>query len=188
MIPMHAVATGNPQQLRWVIPAEHLPAGGTVLRAPGRLGALLDGAVIEELVVGRAEVAITLGAGHSWRARGDEVRAALGDALGSPGSWRVDASGSAADLAQVTGQLLAGPIGALAASHGGAVELVAVGGDQVRVRVTRACPGCPAAGSTLHDRLQRDLRRRFGDQVCVVAENGSAALSLGKKLLTLVVR
>ncbi|MEZ0366461.1 NifU family protein [Mycobacterium sp. pUA109] len=188
MIPMHAVATGDPQRLRWVIPAEHLPAAGTVRRAPGRLGALLDGAVIEELVVGRAEVAITLGAGHSWRVRGDEVRAALGDALGTPAGWRVEASERAGDLARVAAQLLAGPIGALAASHGGSIELVAVDGDEVRVRMTGACHGCPAAGSTLYDRLQRDLRREFGDAVTVCAETPSTAGSLGKKLLTLITR
>ena len=49
MIPIHATATANPQQLRWVIAADRLPARGAVRRAPGRLGALLDDGVIDEI-------------------------------------------------------------------------------------------------------------------------------------------
>jgi NFU1 iron-sulfur cluster scaffold homolog, mitochondrial len=51
-----------------------------------------------------------------------------------------------------------------------------------------ACHGCPAAASTLHDNLQRELRRRAGQQVTVVNENDSAAMPLGRKLLSLLVR
>ena len=60
MIPIHATATANPQQLRWVIAAERLPARGVVRHAPGRLGTLLDGGVIDEIEVRPADVAITL--------------------------------------------------------------------------------------------------------------------------------
>ena len=51
MIPIHATATADPQQLRWVIAADRLPPAGTVRRAPGRLGALLDGGTIDEMVI-----------------------------------------------------------------------------------------------------------------------------------------
>ena len=57
MIPIHATATADPQQLRWVIAADRLPPAGTVRRAPGRLGALLDGGVIDEMVVRTARCA-----------------------------------------------------------------------------------------------------------------------------------
>jgi Fe-S cluster biogenesis protein NfuA len=189
MIPIHATATANPRQLRWVIPPDRLPPGGTVRQAPGRLGALLNGGVIEEVVVRTADLLITLGAGYNWRELGDDVREALSDALPDLAGWRVDPSpDGTADLATIAAELLAGPIGALAQSHGGSIELVSAVGDKVTVRMSGACHGCPAASSTLHDTLQRELRRRAGQQVTVHSENDSIALPLGKKLLSFMVR
>jgi NFU1 iron-sulfur cluster scaffold homolog, mitochondrial len=192
MIPIHATATANPQQLRWVVTADRLPPAGSVRQAPGRLGALLDSEVIHEIVVraalGKGEVLITLSAGNGWRELGDDVRQALSDALLDPGGWRVDVSDNTSQLATIAAELLAGPIGALAQSHGGSIELVSVVGDTVTVRMSGACHGCLASGSTLHDKLQRELRRRAGQQVTVVSENDSAAMPLGRKLLSFVVR
>ena len=189
MIRMHATATADPQQLRWVIAAERLPARGTVLAAPGRLGALLDTGVIDAMIVRAADVLITLGTGESWRKHGDDVREALGDALLDPASWRVDHSpDDTAEVAAIAAELLAGPVGALAESHGGSIELVSVVGDNVNVRLSGACHGCPAAAATLHDKLQRELRRRSGRNITVCSENDSAAVPLGKKLLSLIVR
>jgi NFU1 iron-sulfur cluster scaffold homolog, mitochondrial len=189
MIPIHATATADPQQLRWVIPADRLPARGTVGKAPGGLGALLDGGVIDEMVVGAGDVLITLCSGNSWRELGDDVREALCDALLDPAAWQVDpAPDDTAALAAITAELLAGPIGALAESHGGSIELVSVKGHNVNVRMSGACHGCPATASTLHDKLQHELRRRSGHNVTVCSENESAALPLGKKLLSLIVR
>jgi len=165
MIPIHATATANPQQLRWVTAADRLPARGTVRAAPGRLGSLLDAGVIDEIEVRTADLLITLRADNNWRELGDEVRQALCDA-----------------------DLLAGPIGALAESHGGSIELVSVDGHNVNVRLSGACHGCPAAAATLHDNLQRELRRQSGHKVTVCSENDSAAVPLGKKLLSLFVR
>jgi NFU1 iron-sulfur cluster scaffold homolog, mitochondrial len=195
MIPMHATATADPQQLRWVIAADRLPPAGSVRQAPGRLGALLDSGAIHEIVVRTAlnkgdqgEVLITLSAGNSWRELGDNVREALSEALLDSAGWRVDGSDNTSQLAATAAELLAGPIGALAESHGGSIELVSVVDNTVTVRMLGACHGCAASGSTLHDNLQRELRRRAGQQVTVVSESRSAAMSLGRKLLSLVVR
>jgi NFU1 iron-sulfur cluster scaffold homolog, mitochondrial len=188
MIPIHATATADPQQLRWVVAADRLPPAGTVRRAPGRLGAWLDGGVIDEMVVRTADVLITLSAGNRWRELGDDVRAALSDALLEPAEWRIEASDNTNDLAAMAAQLLAGPIGALAESHGGSIELVSVVGHTVTVRTSGACHGCLAAESTLHDNLQRELRRRTGQQIKVCTENDSAAVPLGRRLLSLIVR
>jgi NFU1 iron-sulfur cluster scaffold homolog, mitochondrial len=189
MIPIHATATADPQQLRWVVAADQLPPAGTVRRAPGHLGALLDSRVIQEMLVRRADVLITLGAGNSWRELGDDVRDALCDALLDLAGWRVDvAPDDSTGLAAITAELLAGPIGALAESHGGSIELVSVEGDHVNVRLSGACRGCPAAASTLHDKLQRELRLRSGRRIIVNSENSSAAMPLGRKLLSLIVR
>jgi NFU1 iron-sulfur cluster scaffold homolog, mitochondrial len=189
MIPTHATATANPQQLRWVIGADRLPASGAVRRAPGRLGALVEDGVIDEIEVRTGDVLITLRAGHSWRELGDDVREALCDALLDRAGWRVDdAPDDTTGLAAIAAELLAGPIGALAESHGGSIELVSVEGDNVNVRLSGACHGCPAAAGTLHDNLQRELRLRSGRQVTVSTENTSTAVPLGKKLLSLIIR
>jgi Fe-S cluster biogenesis protein NfuA len=189
VIPIHATATANPQQLRWVTAADRLPARGTARAAPGRLGALLDAAVIDEIEVRTADLLITLRADSSWRELGDEVREALCDALLDLAGWRVDAApDDTARLAEITADLLAGPIGALAESHGGSIELVSVDGHNVNVRLSGACHGCPAAAATLHDKLQRELRRQSGQKVTVCTVNDSTAVPLGKKLLSLFVR
>jgi NFU1 iron-sulfur cluster scaffold homolog, mitochondrial len=187
MIPIHATATANPQQLRWVAAADQLPARGVVRQAPGRLGTLLGDGVIDQIEVRPADVVITLHAGKSWREWGDDVRQALCDALLDPAGWNVDAADDAG-LAAIAAELLAGPIGALAASHGGSIELVSVDGDNVKVRLSGACHGCPAAAATLHDKLQHELRRQWGRTVSVYTENDSATVPLGRKLLSLFVR
>ncbi|OBG40112.1 MULTISPECIES: NifU family protein [Mycolicibacter] len=188
MIPMHAVATADPQRVRWVIDHDRLPAAGRVQQAPGRLGELRDGGVIDELTVAGSEITITLSRRQNWRARGEEIRVALDEALRAPADWRVAPAERSGDLTRAARELLEGPIGDIAASHGGAIELVEVTGDRVRVRMSGACHGCPASESTLYDRLQRELRRRFGDQVTVLVDNPSAAVSVGKTLLALFVR
>jgi len=189
MIPIHATATANPQQLRWVVAEHRLPARGRVRQAPGHLGRMLDGGVIDEIQVRTGDVLITLRAGNSWRELGDDVRDALCDALPDPAGWRVDAApDDTTGLAAITAELLTGTIGALAESHGGSIELVSVEGDQVNVRLSGACRGCPAAASTLHDKLQRELRLRSGRHIMVNSENSSAPVPLGRKLLSLIVR
>ena len=189
MIPIHATATANPQQLRWVVAADRLPARGAVRRAPGRLGDLLGDGMLDGIEVRTADVLITLHSGRSWREVGDDVREALCDALLDRAGWRVDvAPDDTTGLAAIAVELLTGPIGALAESHGGSIELVSVEGDNVNVRLSGACRGCPAAASTLHDKLQRELRLRSGRHITVNSENSSAAVPLGKKLLSLIVR
>jgi Fe-S cluster biogenesis protein NfuA len=66
--------------------------------------------------------------------------------------------------------------------------LVSIEGDSVNVRLSGACHGCPAAAGTLHDNLQRELRRRSGRKIQVNSETGSASMPLGRKLLSLIVR
>jgi NFU1 iron-sulfur cluster scaffold homolog, mitochondrial len=188
MIPIHATATADPQRLRWVIAAERLPPAGGVRGAPGRLGVMLDDGVISEIVIRTADVLITLSAGHGWRELGDDVREALSDALLDPTGWRIDASSSTDQLAAIAAELIAGPIGALAESHGGSIELVSVAGETVTVRMSGACHGCPAAESTLQDKLAGELRRRTGPRVTVCTESHSATMPLARRLLSLIVR
>ena len=189
MIPIHATATADPRQLRWVVEADRLPPRGMVRRAPGRLGELLHDGVLDQVEVRSGDVLIALSGGRSWREVGDDVRQALSEALLDPAGWHVDpATDDTAELAAIVAQLLAGPIGALAESHGGSIELASIEGDTVNVRLSGACHGCAAATSTLHDNLQRELRRRSGRKIDVVGESTSAAMPLGRRLLSLIVR
>ena len=188
MIPIHATATSTPQQLRFVVPPRDLPPRGTVRQAPQTLGVWLDRGVIADMVVCDADVLITLSTGNTWREFGDQIRDALGDALLDPAGWQVDSATDSEDrLAEIVRDLLTGQVGALAESHGGSIELISVSGHHVTVRMSGACDGCPVSGSTLSERLQRELRRRVGEQVTVSRENDSPP-KLGKKLLSLLIR
>ena len=187
MIPLHPVAGDNPQQLRWVTSPDALPAVGTVRWAPGALGVLLHDGVIAELTIRATDMLLTLSDGNNWRHYGDQIREALSDALLAPDSWQIEAGASdAARLTEITVELLAGPIGDLAQSHGGSIELVSVTGNNVTVQMSGACHGCPAAASTLRDRLEYELRRRTGHQVTVSRETPVTGFAIGKKLLTLL--
>ncbi|MGV0627502.1 NifU family protein [Mycolicibacter minnesotensis] len=188
MIPMHAVATPDPQRLQWVVTCDRMPTGGQVQHAPGPLGALQDDGTISEMTVDGTQVTITLSPHQHWRARGEEIRVALEKALGEPAHWQIDTTGRTADLTQAVRELLSGPIGELAAAHGGAIELVAVTDDQVRVRTSGACHDCPASDSTLQDGLQHELRRRFGDQITVRVQNSPITVAMGARLLKLFTR
>jgi Fe-S cluster biogenesis protein NfuA len=188
MIPIHATATANQQQLRWVIAADRMPPAGSVRQAPGRLGELLDAGVISEMAVRTADVLITVSADHRWRELGDDVREALQVALLDPTGWQIDVLDNTDRLTAIAAELLTGPIGALAESHGGSIELVSVEGDTVNVRMSGACHGCAAAASTLRDKLQHELRRQSGQQITVRSQDQSATTPLGKRLLSLIVR
>ncbi|MFE9098615.1 NifU family protein [Streptomyces sp. NPDC007264] len=72
-----------------------------------------------------------------------------------------------ARLYRVASDLLAGAVGRFALSHGGVIELVGVREGVVTVRLAGACRGCPAARITLHQRLERHLRRQCPDLVAV---------------------
>lgn len=188
MIPLHTTATSNPRQLRFVLPADVLPPAGVVRAAPDKFADWLRRGVIETVVVANTGLLITLGDGYAWRDVGDEIRAVLAEALAEPG-WRVEPSSDSDDrLAETVRDLLDGQLGAYAQSHGGTIELVSVSGQHVTVRLSGSCRGCPAAGATLTDRLQAELRRRVGDQVTVGSEDFPATTSLGRKLLSLLSR
>ncbi|WP_144209038.1 NifU family protein [Mycobacterium tilburgii] len=190
MIPLHATATAHPPQLRWVVAADRLPPRGTVRTAPGKLGALLDTGILDGIVVEPSGILITIGAGHTWRELGDDVRAALSAALAQPDSWAVDQSFSAASaLEAVAAELLNGQVGSLAASHCGSIELVSVAGHRVTVRLSGVCHGCPGASATLRNLLESELRHRVDPRMVVVAsESDSSALSFVRRLLSLLVR
>jgi Fe-S cluster biogenesis protein NfuA len=58
------------------------------------------------------------------------------------------------------------------ASHGGAVQLLGIEDDVVRVRLQGTCNGCPSSSVTLRHAIEDAVQRRAPDVQRVVAEPG----------------
>jgi Fe-S cluster biogenesis protein NfuA len=165
MVPIHPQTyPGDPNRLRWIVPASLLGVVGPVRCVPPSLAALLADGTLAEIMVEPAGVVTRLGSGRDWAAAGPRVRVALHAALAEPADWTVasDVDDQAADasLHAMVRQLLDGAAGQFARSHGGSIELVGVRDGIVTVRLGGACHGCPAARLTLHQRLERHLRQQ----------------------------
>lgn len=166
---------GEPQAVRWVVPAGRLPAG-RIRSMPGRLGELLANGTLSEGLTEDGAVWLWLRDGLSWSSAGAQVRAALQDALADPTAWVVDAAPGEV-LEKVTADLLDGPVGEFVRSHGGSVSAQRCG-DTVTVRLGGACEHCPAAGLTLRERLVGELRSRCPDLVEVGRDDRQLTLTL----------
>ncbi|MEU3249791.1 NifU family protein [Streptomyces sp. NPDC006997] len=182
MIPLHPQRIADePDALRWIIPAGTLSCTGAPADVPAPLAALLADGTLAGIAVEAGAVVTHLGAGRTWATDAAPVRTALHAALADPAGW-VSGGGSGgfggsggsqgsggvggsrgssedALLRGVARDVLAGTVGDFARSHGGRIELVGVDDGVVTVRLGGACHGCPAAWRTLHQRLERELRR-----------------------------
>ncbi|MFI1564186.1 NifU family protein [Streptomyces sp. NPDC020490] len=156
---------GEPGRLRWIVPAGALPCAGPMAAVPAPLEALLADGTLSRIAVEPSAVVTDLTEGRSWSREGARVRTALHAALDDPAGWTPAAAddGSYADTAACAAarDVLAGPVGDFARSHGGTIDLVDVRDGVVTVRLGGACHGCPAAWFTLHNRLERELLRRL---------------------------
>lgn len=163
MIPLHPqTVPDRPDQLRWIIPAATLTCTGAPTAVPGPLAALLDDGTLAQVIVEPAAVVTRLGAGRTWRGDGPRVRTALHSALEDPDGWHTGDGdpGSDARLYEAAQDVITELVGPHARSHGGSIDLLDVSDGVVTVRLGGACHGCPAAWFTLHQRLERLLRRR----------------------------
>lgn len=166
MVPVHPQPyPGDPDRLRWIVPAGTLTVVGPLTAVPAPLAALLTDGTLAEVVTEPVAVVTRLGAGHGWRTDGPRVRTAVHAALGEPDGW-IPASAAAGDAADIlltalAREVLDGTVGRFARSHGGGITLVRVHDGVVTVRLGGTCHGCPAARITLHHRLERELRRRY---------------------------
>lgn len=164
MIPIHPQPVpGHSDRLRWIVPPDALPCAGPLAGVPGPLAALLDDGTLAGVTAEPGAVVTSLGAGRTWTGAGARVRTALHAALEDPDGWTpapdADGDGGDALLRAAVTELLTGPVGGVARSHGGGIELVGVHDGVVTVRLHGACHGCPAAWFTLHRRLEAQLRR-----------------------------
>ncbi|WP_445526322.1 NifU family protein [Streptomyces cyslabdanicus] len=181
IVPMHPEATADPRAVRWVIPAGTLPVLGEIAEAPDELGRMLhsdDVTSIESIEVEAQAVVVRLADGRSWSGAGARVRDALGAALQHPQRWRpADVVTEDDRLRAALQDVLDGPAGDYIRSHGGEVTIVSAHDRRAEVRMAGTCTHCPAAGFTLHSRLESELRARFPELVELRAtqEPGRAA-------------
>jgi Fe-S cluster biogenesis protein NfuA len=192
MIPVHPQPyPGQPDTLRWVVPAGVLTVIGPLAAAPAPLAALRADGTLSEIATEPTAVVTRLGPGRGWRADGPRVRTAIHAALDEPAGWiSANGAGDNSDslLSAMVRDLLAGAAGHFARSHGGAIDLVRVHDDVVTVRLTGACHGCPAARITLHQRLERELRRRYPALLAVVDAENHDRVSLALRELPYLLR
>lgn len=175
MIPMHPQScAGQPDRLRWIVPAGVLAFTGPAATVPEPLATLLTDGILTEVHLEPDAVVTVLAAGRDWTRDGAGVRSALHAALADGAGWTPsDAAGGAdAVLRAAAGALIAGAVGDLARSHGGSIELMDVQDGVVTVRLAGACHGCSAAETTLRHQLEDRLRRRCPDLRAVIAADG----------------
>lgn len=147
---------GEPQAIRWVTDVD-LPVGA-VTRAPGTLGPILEYGVITRMLVERGGVWTWLAPEHTWTEHGPRIRDAIAAALDLDG-WEV--SPSADLLGLIAREVLDGELANYVASHGGHITVESSTGTDLLLDFGGACEDCPAAGATLHDRIEATVRERY---------------------------
>ena len=147
----------DPRAVRWVTDTD-LPVG-IVWRAPGTLGPLMEYGVLTKVYVERGGVWTWLAPGMSWTEHGPRIRDAVASALDLDG-WEIEER-SPDVLETVARDVLEGELGEYIASHGGAIRVISATGDTLTLDFGGACEDCPAAGSTMHDRIESAVRERY---------------------------
>ncbi|MDF3142932.1 MULTISPECIES: NifU family protein [unclassified Streptomyces] len=165
MIPIYPQQVpGRPDRLRWIVPAGTLTTTGPFAEVPAPLAALLADGTLARITLESTAVVTCLGVDRTWREEGARVRTALHAALDDHAGWTPAAGQDHRHddrlLYGAAREVLAGQVGDFARSHGGTIDLVGVRDGVVTVRLGGACRGCPASWFTLHQRLERQLRRR----------------------------
>ena len=157
--PIHPEAVpGEPRAVRWVVDTGDLTVG-EVTSAPGTLGPLMQYGVLTRMFVERGGIWTWLAEGQTWTEHGPRIRDAINAALDLPG-WDV-AEGSSELLRLIAADVVGNQLASYIASHGGVITVVSATNDTVTLDFGGACEDCPAAGSTLHDRVQTAVEARY---------------------------
>ncbi len=80
------------------------------------------------------------------------------------------ADSTVAPTPEAVEQVLAESIRPALEADGGSIELVRVNGNDVHVRLTGACHGCPSAAFTLRLAVEARLQDAFSDDIRIVDE------------------
>ena len=147
----------EPLAVRWVTDVD-LPVG-RVLAAPGTVGPLLEFGVLTKLFVEPDGVWAWLSPAQSWAEHGPRIRDAIAKAVDLDG-WQIE-EGSAELLGLIAREVLDGELKSYVDSHGGHLTVADTTEDTLTLNFEGACEDCPAAASTLHDRIEAAVKRRY---------------------------
>ena len=177
MVPCHPEPVeGDPQTLRWVVPAGTLGFVGAVAQAPAGLQALVDDGTVHTLVAEPAAVRIRLAPGHGWRREGHRVRQALDAALVLTEQWHPNEASTPDDVLRAAAeQVVRGDVGDYIRSHGGGLSIQQVRDGSVTVELSGACTHCPAAELTLAGRFEAAVRELYPELRGVIAREPARA-------------
>lgn len=148
---------GQPQAVRWVVDVD-LPVG-RVVHAPGTVGPMLEYGVLTKVFVERGGVWTWLADGRTWTEHGPRIRDALAVAVDLPG-WDIE-EGSDELLGLIAQEILDGELEGYISSHGGIISVAGVEDGRLSLDFGGACEDCPAAGTTLHERIEAVVRERY---------------------------
>jgi NFU1 iron-sulfur cluster scaffold homolog, mitochondrial len=170
---LHVERTGDPEVLRWVCHHPDLVGSVPGLRIPNASATsplallLLAGRVVEVFVNG-GELLVRKGSTEPWSTLAPVVREALLQEFDTVPEWLISvavspsgvSSSSTLEIADVQEvvDLAAGPV---ARSHGGRIEVVAVGQTSITVRMHGACSGCSGTDDTLTGLVLNAVRNRW---------------------------
>lgn len=162
--PIHPQAVpGQPQALRWITQVELPP--GEVTTAPGTLGPLLEYGVLTKVFVERSGVWTWLATQHTWAEHGPRIRDAITAALDLDG-WQIKEN-SAELLGLIAHDVLTGELAGIITSHGGEISVASVSDSSLLLDFGGTCIDCPSAGTTLHDRIEHAVRKRYPGLVSI---------------------
>lgn len=148
---------GEPRAVRWVTDVD-LPVG-EVTAAPGTLGPLMEYGVLTRVMVERGGVWTWLSEDRTWTEHGPRIRDAVAAAVDLDG-WEITA-GSEELLGLLAREVLEGELENYVSSHGGHITVSSATATSLTLDFGGACEDCPAAGATLHERIEKVVRGRY---------------------------
>jgi NFU1 iron-sulfur cluster scaffold homolog, mitochondrial len=183
---LHVERTGDPEVLRWVCHHPDVVQSTPGLRFPkpddtSPLAVLLLASRVVEVFVNGGELLVRKGPAEHWSTLAPIVREALLQEFDAVPEWltavAVFPSGAIpstleiADVQEVV-DLVAGPV---ARSHGGRIEVVAVGHTSITVRMHGACSGCSGTDDTLTGLVLSAVRNRWPHVDAVQVDDSQSA-------------
>lgn len=103
----------------------------------------------------------------SWKRHGIAVRQAIYAAADRLDQWQIEPDDEV--LGVVAADTIDRTLAQFIASHGGQIVLKRAEHGDVDVQLSGSCAHCPAAGLTMHGRIEHEIRERIGEQVVVRA-------------------
>jgi Fe-S cluster biogenesis protein NfuA len=179
---IHVEHTLDPKLLRWVPHHPRLdaaPPGTRRVPEHSAIGSLVSDGSIDHLAVRDGNVLVAAHDPDGWTRLAPMVQAALLDELdeldaldaASP-HWLLRADETADRLPSIAEvqQTVDRAAGAVTAGHGGAMTVVAVEGDTVRLRGDGACTGCRQSDETIVGIISPALRAAYPEIAEVILD------------------